>query len=419
MGPGHRAAPRARSGPIVGARIGLISPCGWGNLGDAAIQDSALQGIRRHLGPEATVRAFTLAPADTTRRHGVPADTLIGYSIPGTYGVQGEPAVHDTLRVVKSESTHLGRSWRAVGALDLLLASGGGQIDEEWGGPWGHPYALYRWSLLAAMRRVPFAVLSTGTGRLDSRLGRRMVRGALRRAVYRSFRDEGSRRLALPAGAAPDDPVVPDLAFGLEVASRVPGPTAAGSLVGIAPMVFENPRHWPVKNESAYAAYVRRLAGVLEALAAAGRRYRWLISDRADQSAVDDVRSALGPAARGAEDLRPPVSDVAGLVAALQEVRVLVASRLHAILLAYVTGTPAVGLSYDRKVDALMDEFEQSAFRMDIRAFTPAEVAAGVARLSDERDARASVITARAARAREAVDRQYARVFALARPARS
>jgi len=374
-----------------------------------------LQGIRRHTGNRAAVRAFTLVPADTARRHGVPAGTIVGYSIPGTYGVQGEPATDQPLAVFRSEAAHLWRSWRALAELDLLIASGGGQIDEEWGGPWGHPYALYRWARLAAMRHVPFAVLSTGTGRITSGLGRGMVRGALRRAAYRSFRDDGSRRLALPAGARPDDPVVPDLAFGLAVPPLRADPEPAHRpVVGIAPIVFESPRHWPVKDPQAYGAYLRRLAGAIEALAAAGYAYRWLVSDLSDQAAVTDARALLGPDALAAELSRPRVAAVGDLVDALANVHVLVASRLHAILLAYVVGTPAVGLSYDRKVDALMSDFEQSAFRLDIRTFTPEGVRDLVTRLVRERSDAVPRISAHASRAREAVDAQYARVLALA-----
>ena len=40
---------------------------------------------------------------------------------------------------------------------DLVLASGGGQLDAVWGGTWGQPYALARWAWLARRARVPSA----------------------------------------------------------------------------------------------------------------------------------------------------------------------------------------------------------------------------------------------------------------------
>src|SRR4029077_5731866 len=143
---------------------------------------------------------------------------------------------------------------------------------------------------------------------------RGFVRGAFRRSTYRSFRDEGSRRLALPAGAEPSDAIVPDLAFGLEL----PGPSAPGrGVVGIAPIVFESPRHWPVKDPVAYAGYTQRLAASLGALVAAGYRYRWLVSDLSDLAAVADVRALLSPDTARGEVSHPPITGVPDLIEAL------------------------------------------------------------------------------------------------------
>ena len=48
----------------------LVSPCGTGNLGDAAIQDAMIAGIRQRF-PNARIVAVTLNPQDTERRHGL------------------------------------------------------------------------------------------------------------------------------------------------------------------------------------------------------------------------------------------------------------------------------------------------------------------------------------------------------------
>src|SRR4051812_46298282 len=70
-----------RPGFAPDAKIGFISPCGWGNLGDAAIVDSLIHGIRTRL-PQARIVGFTLNPADTRARHGVDAYTCSAYSLP-------------------------------------------------------------------------------------------------------------------------------------------------------------------------------------------------------------------------------------------------------------------------------------------------------------------------------------------------
>ena len=432
--------------------IGLLSPCGWGNLGDAAIQDSAIHGIRRSF-PAARIQAFTLNPDDTEARHGVPAGTIVGYSIPGTYGVQPRrgpsngPAamslsptdagfkerlrrfpglfallkaarrtlnpVEQTLGPFVSEGAHLRHSSSQVGHLDLLLASGGGQLDAEWGGAWGHPYALCRWSMLARLHGVPFGILSTGTGKVRTWLERWFLRSALEKAQYRSYRDEGSRTLALDFGAEPRDPVVPDLAFGVPVPTT-PRTSRSGKrpLVGISPIVFERPTQWPVANADGYRGYTARLAQAVAQLVADGWDYEWLVSDLQDRHAVEEVR-ALVDADTAGHEVRParPISGVADLLDVLSRLDLLIASRLHGLLLGFVMGIPAIALSYERKVDALMKDFDVTRYRLDIRTFTPADLLATVRRIHGERAAVAAGITRRAAAYRSAVDAQYDRVL--------
>ena len=61
---------RAKS--TLAPRIGVLYPSGAGNLGDEAILQATFTAIRSRW-PDAHLRAFTLHPAKTAARHGVPA----------------------------------------------------------------------------------------------------------------------------------------------------------------------------------------------------------------------------------------------------------------------------------------------------------------------------------------------------------
>ena len=63
-------------------RFALVSPTGYGNLGDEAIIHSLIYAIRRRI-PDAEVVGFTQNPSDTARRHCIAAYTCSGVSIPG------------------------------------------------------------------------------------------------------------------------------------------------------------------------------------------------------------------------------------------------------------------------------------------------------------------------------------------------
>src|SRR5665213_3454619 len=56
--------------------IGLLDHMGYGNLGDAAIQDSVIANIRKRL-PKARLVGFSLSPEDTTKRHGIPSFPIL------------------------------------------------------------------------------------------------------------------------------------------------------------------------------------------------------------------------------------------------------------------------------------------------------------------------------------------------------
>ena len=79
------------------------------------------------------------------------------------------------------EPAHVGRSLQRLRGATVLVVAGGGQLDDVFGGPFGHPYALWRWARLARAVGSRFAVVSVGTGTLGS-LSRLLVLGALRLA---------------------------------------------------------------------------------------------------------------------------------------------------------------------------------------------------------------------------------------------
>ena len=374
--------------------IGLLTPSGWGNIGDAAIQDAVIANLRARL-PDLRITAFTLNPSDTRRRHGIPAFPINGFQIIPGYGINyssaagvrgGEPVAEtreqesfkERLRrfpllfgllrfgnrslawarrpaaVVWRELRHVKLALGFLEDCDLLIVSGGGQLDEEWGGPWGHPYVLAKWATLARIQGVPLVFLSVGTCRVESPMARFFLRYALHQARYRSYREPDSRDRAIPLTGIPDDPVVPDLAFSLPLPNRPPD-VRRSPRIGIFPMAYLDPRIWPTKDAARFRAYLRVLAALAADLTRAGIRVVWLYSDSADRPVVADVQEVLRTDHPGVDPGETPaVETVTALLEVLRGLDITVASRLHAVLLSFLVGTPALALSYDRKVDALM-----------------------------------------------------------------
>ena len=63
---------------------------------------------------------------------------------------------------------------------------------------------------------------------------------------------------------------------------------------------------------------------------------------------------------------RHEVSTVRGFLEHAVAVDVMVASRLHGVLLSQLAGTPALALSYERKVDVQMEAVGQSSFCLNV-----------------------------------------------------
>ena len=372
-------------------RIALLGPYGFGNLGDAAIQDAAIAGIRaRH--PDAEIHGISLNPADTEARHGIPAHPLH----------PGSPTPPRGLRRVIREPAFGHHARRLLSGFDLLVISGGGQLDDSWGGPWRHPFALLRWCTVARLAGTPVVFLSVGAGPVTHRLSRGFFRWALARAWYRSFRDEESRALVRSLGLA-DGPVVPDLAYGLSPS----GPAHPTGVVGVSPMPLFDPRAWPERDADAYHAYLAGLAGLVDRLLAAGRRVELFATNvRMDRAVLDDLRQLLG--GRVSEARIGTVADVLDRLAGYDYV---VASRYHAALLAQTVGTPVVALSYHPKVRALMAAAGQDAYCLDARPLDPERVMACVRALEARRAVEAARLRDYAARCRDAVERQFDLVF--------
>src|SRR5215469_6563137 len=172
--------------PAVRYRIALLTPYSGGNLGDAATQDAIIANLRVRL-PNSQFSGLTLNGDNFVERHGTGAFPLYASrqpffrlpprSVPDPPHAESSAgratgtgltsrrlrklvsrapglgwclkAIRDLAERVYGELLHSIRGYRFLRTQHLLIVSGGGQLDEEWGGPGGHPFALLKWAVLA------------------------------------------------------------------------------------------------------------------------------------------------------------------------------------------------------------------------------------------------------------------------------
>ncbi len=433
-------------------RISLLSPYSGTNLGDAAIQESAIRHLRRQL-PGVHLSGITLNPGLTSQRHGIPCVAIAAVpvafyfsppapprSLPAAAAPERAPgatrerlkrlpaagallraAVHSArrLRDLCREVGHLLRSWRHARRQDLILACGGGQLDDEWGGPWGHPYALFKWAVLARLAGARFAMASVGVGYLNRRLSRWFVGRALRMAEYRSYRDPGSKALLRDIAVTQSDPCVPDLALGLEPPAS--GGRPAATRIGVSPIAFGDPERWPTERRRLFERYLAEVTAFVRWLANRGDEVVLFASSGSDRSlATGIVQAVAGDSVSAARVRRADDATLDALLGELSAMDAIVASRLHGVVLSHLLGKPVLAVSFDRKVEAHMEGFGQRMFCLDIASVDRAQLQEGFERLRHDAAAARERIVSAAADARQAVEAQYDQIARLAtRSARS
>lgn len=384
------------------ARIALLTPYDGGNLGDSAIQEALIANLRK-CDPDIDVCGITLHPERTSARHQIPCYPLAATSQSHYQGKQrgvskiggGYPSLAAGasaglyrrlrrlaravpfvrwLKILVDETLHASRSYRQLRKVDVLVIAGGGQLDDEWGGSWGHPYALMKWAVLARAAGSSVVFLSVGACRIGSRLTRLFLKTALSLACYRSYRDAESRRLALGITPRADGPVLPDLAFSLSRASMEPSIRAESTAlrVGVSPIAYRHARLWPTADQVQYERYIAEVACFVKEVLRSGDSVTLFSSSPPDDQTFTDLHKSVGlgldSASRG-RLITSACGNVGELVDVLHSVDLVVASRLHGVLLSFLSGRPAIAISYDRKVTSLMEELGQAEYCVDIQSF--------------------------------------------------
>jgi polysaccharide pyruvyl transferase WcaK-like protein len=374
--------------------IGLLDQMGYGNLGDAAIQDAVIANIRRRL-PNARLVGFSFIPDDTLKRHGIPSYP-IRWWYPTLHGTENQASDEPSLKIklisalkkvpfiyalakrlsdLAHEAAFWVQSYWVLRTLDLLIISGGGQLGELWGGPWGHPYTIFQFCLLAKLAGKKLYFLNVGAGPLKHPLSRFLVKNALGLADYRSFRDDDSRELARSLGVKSETHVYPDPVYALEVGeySQHAPPNAAMPIVGLNPLGFCDPRIWPRKDAALYHEYLEKLTGFSLWLLDQGYALRVFSTEMSvDRYAIEDLKARLllrlTPELVG-QIFPAPSEIVKDLLHQMSEFDYVVTPKFHGIIFSRMLRKPVIALSYHRKMDVAMRVGGQEKFCTDIQHF--------------------------------------------------
>jgi polysaccharide pyruvyl transferase WcaK-like protein len=322
-----------------------------------------------------------------------------------------------TVYNVNREIRHTVRVLRALSEFKLLIVSGGGQIDDYWGGWLGHPYTLAKWALLARIRGVRLVFLSVGHCALDSVISRWLMRQALRRADYRSFRDHGSKQLMAQFTFTRNDKVLPDLAFSypIEIRRVSEGTSSEALTIGISPIAFLLEYHWPQSDMGAFNRYTMILAAFSVHLLREGHRIVLFATDGPDQKAVDLMIARIEKhhLPENSSLKKVEIACAEDLTDLLLGLDAAIVSRLHGAIMSHLCGLPVLAISYDRKVSQYMADVEQKKYCLEINTLERFRLEAAFNSMLDEREAILEGIRKRTEDYRAALTHQYDEIIGL------
>ncbi|AEA24090.1 polysaccharide pyruvyl transferase [Pseudonocardia dioxanivorans CB1190] len=377
-------------------RIGLFGLLGSGNLGNDASLATVLAHLRAAY-PGAEIRIMTTGHEEVAARYGVATTPL---HVVDTLRRKPHGALGALVRLGGKLADGVATLVWLVG-LDVVVVPGMGVLEASlpiWA--WQFPLALLTLCVLARVVGTPVGLVGVGAQVVDERPLRRVLVWSARAAAYRSYRDELSRSAMRDMGVDTSrDDVYCDLVFAM------PAPTPAGPVVpgavGVGVMDYHgrNGAADRRREPAIHAAYLAMTSAFVLRLVDAGRTVRLFVGDGVDTSVADtvirEVRSAR-PAVEVGRVALVATDDLDGLMNAMAEVEIVVATRYHNVVAALMAGRPTVSLGYAPKNAVLMEEFGQGRFALALESTDLDTLCARFDELDADRAAAARVIAAAA-----------------------
>ncbi len=311
-------------------RFAVSGYYGCGNAGDEAVLAGLISALQE-VSPGSCVNVLSQNPVGTEALHGVKSAHRMNWT---------------SVR-------------QALLTCDALISGGGSLLQDTT----SLKSLLYYLLVIRAAQfhRKPVMMCAQGIGPLNLPISQRLTAATARKCKAVTVRDAASAALLQRIGVTtPNVEVTADLAFALSPAplQAMRVVEAIEPLTGVNGSVVIALRHWgSSESTSKYTTLTRLLLNELP-----GNLILLPMQHPADLQLAQEIYMATGRHARCHVLAQPYAPSL--LISILQRARLVVAMRLHALILGITAGLPPVALSYDPKIDALMEtiQFKEGLF---------------------------------------------------------
>ncbi len=397
-------------------KIGIFGHYGNQNLGDESIIKAAINNFTC-LEPKISIRSYSLNPQDSQDRHKVPAFPIrylapkkADHNTSGNYPNESDlpknqvnknkvslgnklvgflnntPLLKKIVKIpihiytlskeIIQEICFCCSSYKNAKDLHLLVVAGSNQFLDNFGGPWGFPYTLFKWAIIAKLAGSKLAFASVGAGPLDSSLSKFFVKTALFFSDYTSVRDHQSKMLLKSIGFKRKSTVFPDIAHSLTFKKTQMYPHASLlPVVGINPMPVYDRRYWCHTDDSKYSDYISKLAIFVELLLRKNHKVFLFNTMPKDLLVIEDIICILKKKSLPDNLLKSNLSvekshTVSGLMDTIMIADLIVATRFHGVVLSILAEKPVIGICYHQKIEALLKDFELGDYALGFDSFS-------------------------------------------------
>ena len=251
---------------------------------------------------------------------------------------------------------------------DLLLLGGGQMLMDLYPVGLVEPLDVVRMFRHAG---VPVKAFGIGAGPLNTAAGRDDAREIADLAAFIGVRDDESAALLHKCGADADIHNVGDAAFlavGTDAPPGVPANAGGCPRLGISVAPFNMAPYWPGGDDAVFRRYIESWVQFLQdthSRIGATHFVGLTTNIPHDRIALEAVAAALP--GEIVLDI-PPQAGLEDIIDAVTGVDIVIGSRMHACMAAFVSGRPALGIAYQPKVAALFRECGVSDQCADLNA---------------------------------------------------
>ncbi|MFK5893284.1 MAG: polysaccharide pyruvyl transferase family protein [Pseudomonadota bacterium] len=444
--------------------IGVFGHYGNKNLGDEAIISSMIENLLRLL-PKAEISCLSINPFDSARRYNVKSfpiryradffksnNSQAETKVKNDVGPNIENLTTDNntgkqnfkkilksipvlgffikslatsislIKAIKNECFFLRQAHKFIASIDLLVICGSNQLLDNFGGSWGFPYTLLKWTLLGKLTNTKVAFVSVGAGPLTKKLSYSMLKIALNKADYISYRDKGSKELIESRIKNLNGGIYPDIAQGLSIkplSNEIIEEDIGQLVIGLNPMPVYDKRYWAVPDDEKYKAYTIKMADLCAEILNLEYKLKLFITQVRDADVIDDILKHLSKDQKYNkwESNIVVVHDetVDGLVSTITSCDIIIATRFHATIIPLQLNIPVLGICYYRKSSEVLSEMGLGDYYVQIDDFNIDDLKNKFHNLINNKELERKKIEIKSAEYRDELNHQYDKILKLIR----